>query len=119
MIGQNIAILSSHWLQAYFEKMKLPFTGSGAEETRFGLNKVTDRCPHHQIVLRVLTLARQFESCEVFRAEGLPTLRPVLLTNMKQVTEQLVEKVRQGAVLLARVVMQVRRWPGCSASPAS
>ena len=48
MIGQNIAILSSHWLQAYFEKMKLPFTGSGAEETRFGLNKVTDRCPHHQ-----------------------------------------------------------------------
>ena len=38
----------------------------------------------------------QFESCEVFRAEGLPTLRPVLLTNMKQVTEQLVEKVRQG-----------------------
>ena len=40
MIGQNIAILSSHWLQAYFEKMKLPFTGSGAEETRFGLNKV-------------------------------------------------------------------------------
>ena len=93
MIGQNIAILSSHWLQAYFEKMKLPFTGSGAEETRFGLNKVTDRCPHHQIVL---TLPRQFESCEVFRAEGLPTLRPVLLTNMKQVTEQLVEKVRQG-----------------------
>ena len=116
MIGQNIAILSSHWLQAYFEKMKLPFTGSGAEETRFGLNKVTDRCPHHQIVL---TLARQFESCEVFRAEGLPTLRPVLLTNMKQVTEQLVEKVRQGAVLLARVVMEVCRWPGCSASPAS
>ena len=116
MIGQNIAILSSHWLQAYFEKMKLPFTGSGAEETRFGLNKVTDRCPHHQIVL---TLPRQFESCEVFRAEGLPTLRPVLLTNMKQVTEQLVEKVRQGAVLLAREVMKVRRWPGCSASPAS
>ena len=116
MIGQNIAILSSHWLQAYFEKMKLPFTGSGAEETRFGLNKVTDRCPHHQIVL---TLPRQFESCEVFRAEGLPTLRPVLLTNMKQVTEQLVEKVRQGAVLLARVVTKVRRWPGCSASPAS
>ena len=116
MIGQNIAILSSHWLQAYFEKMKLPFTGSGAEETRFGLNKVTDRCPHHQIVL---TLPRQFESCEVFRAEGLPTLRPVLLTNMKQVTEQLVEKVRQGAVLLAREVMEVCRWPGCSASPAS
>ena len=116
MIGQNIAILSSHWLQAYFEKMKLPFTGSGAEETRFGLNKVTDRCPHHQIVL---TLPRQFESCEMFRAEGLPTLRPVLLTNMKQVTEQLVEKVRQGEVLLARVVMEVRRWPGCSASPAS
>ena len=116
MIGQNIAILSSHWLQAYFEKMKLPFTGSGAEETRFGLNKVTDRCPHHQIVL---TLPRQFESCEVFRAEGLPTLRPVLLTSMKQVTEQLVEKVRQGAVLLAREVMKVRRWPGCSASPAS
>ena len=41
MIGQNIAILTSDWLQAYFEKMKLPFTGSGAEETRFGLNKVT------------------------------------------------------------------------------
>ena len=41
-----------------------------------------------------MTLPRQFESCEVFRAEGLPTLRPVLLTNMKQVTEQLVEKVR-------------------------
>ena len=66
-----------------------------------------------------MTLPRQFESCEVFRAEGLPTLRPVLLTNMKQVTEQLVEKVRQGAVLLARGVIKVCRWPGCSASPAS
>ena len=60
-------------VQAYFEKMKVPFCGSGSEETRFALNK--------------------FDCYDIFRLEGLPTLRPYLLNSMKQANDDVLEKL--------------------------
>ena len=60
MIGQNIAIiLASDWLQAYLDKMGVPFTFSGVEETRTAFNK--------------------HETVDLLREEGLPVVKSVLV----------------------------------------
>ena len=59
MIGHNIPILSSDWLQAYLDKMGVPFTFSGVEETRTAFNK--------------------HETVDLLREEGLPVVKSVLV----------------------------------------
>ena len=58
MIGQTI--LTSDWLQAYLDKMGVPFTFSGVEETRTAFNK--------------------HETVDLLREEGLPVVKSVLVS---------------------------------------
>ena len=54
--------------------MKIPFSGSKYEETKLCQNK--------------------FECCQLFREEGLPTLRPYLFSSPKQAAnEEILEKL--------------------------
>jgi len=62
-------------LQEYFDKMGVPFSGSGVEETRTAFNK--------------------HECTQIFKNEGLPTVGSYLINNSKLATEDLFDKIEK------------------------
>jgi len=62
-------------LQAYFDKMGIPFTFSGLEETKTTFNK--------------------FECNKILKEEGLPVVKSILIDHNKLATEEFFDKVRK------------------------
>eukprot|EP00091_Calanus_sinicus_P022998 TRINITY_DN7585_c0_g1_i3.p1 TRINITY_DN7585_c0_g1~~TRINITY_DN7585_c0_g1_i3.p1 ORF type:complete len:184 (-),score=59.16 TRINITY_DN7585_c0_g1_i3:24-575(-) len=62
-------------LQEYFDKMGVPFSGSGVEDTRQTFNKS--------------------ECNQIFKSEGLPTVGSYLINNSKLATEDLFDKIEK------------------------
>ena len=77
-------------LQDYFDKMGVPFSGSGVEETRY-FRKVEEflKCFNFR------TAFNKHECTQIFKNEGLPTVGSYLINNSKLATEDLFDKIEK------------------------